>query len=147
MAAIGTASAILALVGGADTAVRTFVTFIKGVKIVDSTISTVLREVQTHLTLIRAVIQRMDEVPAALKEVGDLKGLWGPMEETLRECGKTIEQLIRLFRKFNRESSGLVQAAIKHLRLRFQEEEITRLRERIASLQRNFHTALAAMNV
>jgi hypothetical protein len=147
MDAIGSASAILALVGGADTAVRTFVTFIKGVKIVDSTISTVLREVKTHLALIRAVIRKMDELPAAWKEVGDLKGLWEPMEETLRECGKTTEKLTRLFRRFNGESGGLVQAAIKHFRLRFQAEEITRLRERIASLQRNFYTAMGAMNV
>jgi hypothetical protein len=56
------------------------------------------------------------------------------MEETLRECRKIVEQLTCLFRRFNGDSGGLVQAAIMQYRLQFQGEQISGLGERIALL-------------
>jgi len=147
MDGISSASAILALVGAADTAVSTFATFIKGVKIVDATISNFLREVQTLLKLIRAIIQKVDELPSALIEEGGLMGLWESTKETLAECSKTVKKLKRLFRRLNKESGGFAQAAVKQFKLQFQGQEIAGLRERIASLQRNFQTAMGAMSV
>ena len=132
---VGTASAVLSLVGAAEQAVSAFVTFVRDVRYVNETVSSFLREVQTLLSLVRAIVRKMDELPLALKDEGELKGLWEPMEQTLKECRKTVAELTRLFRRLNDlAGGGIIQPATTQIKFQFQSKEIADLRDRIASL-------------
>ena len=144
---VGTASAVLALVGTAETAVTTFRTFYRGVGVVETTISNFLREVQTLLSLIKAIKGMLDELPSTLQQDRELKVIWGPMEVSLRDCILALEDLTRLFQRLNQSTGSWARNAVTQIRFQFQKPEIADLRERITSLQRNFDTAMGAMSL
>jgi hypothetical protein len=144
---VGTASAVLALVGAAETAVTTFRTFCRGVGVVETTISDFLREVQTLLSLITAIKGMLDELPPALRQDRVLKVIWGPMEASLRHCIPAVEDLTSLFQSLNQSTGGWLRNAVTQIRFQFQKPEITDLRGRIASLQSIFDTSMGAMTL
>lgn len=145
---LGSASAVLALMGAANTAVSTFITFFRGVRNVDETVSAFVRETQTHLLLIEAITQKMNEIPASSKQDAWLSPLWKPMKTTLRECRELVEELTTLFQKLNKETgNGVLQNSWAQLRLQFfKKDDIAALRAKIAAQQDNFQMAMVAMN-
>jgi len=144
---VGTASAVLALVGAAEATFTTFFEFVKGVGSVDETITRFLRESQNLFSLIRAISKKLDELPADLREDRDLKRLWEPMQVTLKQCKKTIADLTRLFRRLNDTARGRFGGTvIKQIKLQFRDQEIAKLRQQVAWYQQYFQTAMAAMN-
>jgi hypothetical protein len=144
---VGTASAVLALVGAAETAVTTFATFCRGVGGIENTISDFLQEVQTLLRLITAIKETLDELPPTLRQDRALKVIWGPMESSLSDCIPAVEDLTSLFQDLNQSTGGWLRNAIAQIRLQFQEPEIARLRKRIASLRGTFDTAMGVMTL
>jgi hypothetical protein len=144
---VGTASAVLALVGAAETAVTTFITFCRGVRGVEATILGFLREFQNLLRLITAIKKMLDELPPTLQQDRALKAIWDPMEASLRDCIPAVEDLTSLFQDLNQSTGGWLRNAAAQIRLQFQQPEIAVLRKRIASLQGTFDTAMGAMTL
>ena len=144
---VGTAAAVLALVGAAEATFTTLLEFVKRVGSVDETVMGFLRESQNLFSLIRAISEKLDQLPADLREDGDLKRLWEPTQVTLKQCKETVTDLRRLFRRLNDTARGSFGgSAIKQIKLQLQDTKIEKLRQRIAWLQQYLQTAMAAMN-
>lgn len=145
---IGTISAVVGLLTTASQAAKFLTSVVKNAKDVDTSVLKLCKDVelmQRNLSRVRDILQDMPPTAAKAKH---MPRVLRDVTETCKECKTSVDALRGIFDALQRNptTSG-PQSILKELKLRFKDDDISKLQISIWSYHQTLQTSLKLINM